>query len=497
MDPLSFSLAVVLFAGGVFLLAASRLYQDRATFDWAAAYLAAAAIQSLRSAPTGLPPALMDPAMDAALIGAVGLAALGTARHLHLPVARRHLGGVLAASVVVLLAAAPFEARHALYLMLFAAWMLAIGGAFLWHGMRRRSLPHSAIGAGFAIATAFEAAAPAYGDDPAFLVSRYALFSIPMLLTAVVLVGDGMARVKDRLARSEALYRTMFDDHAAPMYLIDPSGERVVAANRAAQRFYGWDEARFAGKPLAEFCDKGRLGPGSQDTPVIICRHRMADGSWRDVEMRSSPITLPDGRLLHFCIVHDVTERMALQRKLERMATTDALTGLWNRSRFLHEAEHEFARALRYGRPLALLMIDLDHFKRINDAHGHAVGDEALRHFAAVAGASLRASDSLGRLGGEEFAALLPETDLAAGWEVAERLRLAVASKPLSLANGEALIVTTSIGIAALDEGDANIDALVARADAALYEAKTGGRNRIIAAPPPAGGLSAGSGASR
>lgn len=164
-------------------------------------------------------------------------------------------------------------------------------------------------------------------------------------------------------------------------------------------------------------------------------------------------------------------ERLAL------LATTDCLTGLVNRRAFFEQAEAARLFALRLRKPLALVMLDIDHFKQINDRHGHAVGDDALRVFAATARGTLREHDIMGRLGGEEFAIALPGTDLDGALQAAERLRAAVTAMPLATSEGEHTM-TVSAGVAVLDPNEP-LTAALARADHALYAAKAGGRNRV------------------
>jgi diguanylate cyclase (GGDEF)-like protein len=162
---------------------------------------------------------------------------------------------------------------------------------------------------------------------------------------------------------------------------------------------------------------------------------------------------------------------------LARLAREDALTRLPNRRAFDEALAREVARADRSGAPLAAIVVDVDHFKRVNDAHGHAVGDAVLAAVAARAASALRAGDLLARIGGEEFAALLPGADLAAAAEAAERIRIAVRGTPIA-AGAEALGVTVSLGCAAREPGVAGSD-LLARADARLYAAKAAGRDRV------------------
>lgn len=174
-------------------------------------------------------------------------------------------------------------------------------------------------------------------------------------------------------------------------------------------------------------------------------------------------------------------ENARLFLEVRRLATTDELTGTHNRRQFILLAETEFRRFRRHGRGPAVMMIDLDHFKRVNDTHGHAVGDAVLREVAQRWRMALREVDVMGRLGGEEFAALLPETDLASARDVVgERLRRCVADELIETAAGP-VAVTVSVGVAAADDRTAQFAALLQRADAALYLAKQGGRNRVVA----------------
>jgi two-component system cell cycle response regulator len=163
--------------------------------------------------------------------------------------------------------------------------------------------------------------------------------------------------------------------------------------------------------------------------------------------------------------------------ELARLARRDPLTGLPNRRALEEELARETARAARAGTPLSAVALDVDRFKLVNDAHGHAAGDAVLAEIAARAAAALRAGDLLARIGGEEFAALLPGADLDHAAEVAERIRARVAAGPVEAA-GRALAVTVSLGCAALAPGEDG-RALLARADERLYAAKRAGRDRV------------------
>lgn len=179
----------------------------------------------------------------------------------------------------------------------------------------------------------------------------------------------------------------------------------------------------------------------------------------------------------HHGAILDITERHQAEEELRRLARTDALTGLANRRSLLDALNSERERALRFGTPLCLIMADLDHFKAVNDTHGHSVGDLVLRHVTGLLQAGVRSVDTVGRIGGEEFCVLLPQTALAQGLEAARRLVERARSAPLELERGGALRQTVSCGVAQFD-GSESVDALLKRADAALYRAKTAGRDR-------------------
>lgn len=173
-------------------------------------------------------------------------------------------------------------------------------------------------------------------------------------------------------------------------------------------------------------------------------------------------------------------ERHDLREKIRRMAVIDELTGISNRRYCFSELQRLVEMTRRHDTPLSLLMIDLDHFKQVNDTHGHQAGDAVLRHAAATMRATLRATDTLCRYGGEEFVALLPEIGQAAALQTAERLRAALTAAPCPTA-AAAIPVTVSVGVATWRAGDTD-DTLLSRADGALYRAKEQGRNRCLVA---------------
>jgi diguanylate cyclase (GGDEF)-like protein len=227
-----------------------------------------------------------------------------------------------------------------------------------------------------------------------------------------------------------------------------------------------------------------------------------------------TPIHDGRGKVSHYVAVeHDITDLIAAQRELlearealaaqnveleqrvaertaelERLATTDALTGTRNRRYLIERAQQEIARSRRSARALSLGMLDLDRFKRINDRFGHAFGDTVLIGMCEVVARVLRPSDTLARFGGEEFVLLLPDTDAAGAYLVAERVRAAIAGMTPLTPEGRPVTVTASLGLSTLGHDADDLDGMLRNADEALYRAKADGRNRVVAAKPASAG---------
>jgi diguanylate cyclase (GGDEF)-like protein/hemerythrin-like metal-binding protein/PAS domain S-box-containing protein len=220
------------------------------------------------------------------------------------------------------------------------------------------------------------------------------------------------------------------------------------------------------------------------------------DGSGFPVVLTTAPIGENGVQEGAVAVFRDVSDRRRLESQLREEATTDPLTGAANRRLFLKQLGMELDRFQRRGDPTALLMVDIDHFKKVNDTHGHATGDAVLRHFTGLSHYCLRRIDQIGRLGGEEFGILLPGTDAVNALRFAERYRRLVAETPVETAYGP-ISFTISVGIAEFDPGDDEPDTILARADAALYRAKEGGRNAVeIFIPGETGSGGAGTGQS-
>jgi diguanylate cyclase (GGDEF)-like protein len=202
-------------------------------------------------------------------------------------------------------------------------------------------------------------------------------------------------------------------------------------------------------------------------------------------QLRSMTAELQDAneRLaqLNSALQEEIKQKKLLEDELRAIATIDSLTEVYTRRQLLEFGENEFKRFSRTTHPLVILMVDIDHFKNINDTYGHAVGDNALKRFTAICKESIRAVDILGRVGGEEFVVIMPETDEKEAREVADRIRRNVADSELCIEDlCLSFAITVSIGLYSVDREDGSFEQAMSKADSALYEAKREGRNRVV-----------------
>ncbi len=263
-------------------------------------------------------------------------------------------------------------------------------------------------------------------------------------------------------------------------------------ANPAFSRLSGYTLAELVGRRPQELLSSGQQRPDvyAQMWRTILAgevwrgemTNRRPDGTHYHVAHTVTPLVDDEGHPRHFiAVTEDISARKRQEQELKRLATTDALTGLLNRRVFLDEVAQELQRYRRHGHEGALLMLDLDHFKRVNDRYGHALGDEVLVRVSAALRERLRLTDRIGRLGGEEFAVLLPETGPEGALALAQALREAVGAQRVPTPDGP-LGVTVSIGLSAFAPGETDAGPLLGRADRALYRAKDQGRNRVVVA---------------
>lgn len=281
------------------------------------------------------------------------------------------------------------------------------------------------------------------------------------------------------------------------VFSIDAGG-RFTFANPAALKLLGYDDAQqVLGEnrhrlihhtdaegspypevecPISQVMQQGRPLEAWQD---VFWRR---DGSGFPVEVYATPLWREHGSVSGGVVIfRDISERKRLEGRLRYLARHDPLTDLFNRTAFEARLDEEWQRAQRYGTGFALVMFDLDHFKEVNDRYGHGTGDQALREVGRLAREELRASDTIGRWGGEEFLILLPETGVEGAACLAERLRRRIAEHPFRGPDR----ITVSLGVALHRSGQTQED-LLKGLDNALYRAKEAGRNRVETAPEPA-----------
>lgn len=288
------------------------------------------------------------------------------------------------------------------------------------------------------------------------------------------------------LQESEESFRLLLNSTAEGILGIDENG-KCSFANPAAIRMLGYDSAE-------ELCMLPFLQVSGEEHPALRAIHESrkvhsTEGSFlrRDntrfpVEYWAYPVEGREQGSNTVVTFVDITERKQLEQELQRMATYDMLTGVYNRQSLEKAASTEVERALRYGHPLSVLVIDIDHFKSVNDTRGHAGGDSVLRAFAQLLSAHTRQPDTVARYGGEEFVVLLPELDLENALQLAERLRDKIAQTPMTIDGASRLHITVSIGVATLPNHGEDFGSLFKAADRALYQAKFDGRNRVKAA---------------
>jgi diguanylate cyclase (GGDEF)-like protein/PAS domain S-box-containing protein len=307
---------------------------------------------------------------------------------------------------------------------------------------------------------------------------------VESLEARVVLRTADLIRVNEQLQASEKRYRDLFDLESDALFIIDCQDGTILEANNAAVILYGYNlidllkmhdcdlsadaEAILSAAPARRSDDMG--------VTIPLRWHRKQTGERFPVEITARMITWKETEV-YLLAIRDVTGRWIAEQELERLAVTDPLTGLYNRRHFFARSLPIFEHARHAPCELAALMIDIDHFKNINDRYGHATGDQVLREVAHRLTEGVRTSDILARYGGEEFAVLLPGTSHSMAPLIADRLLKMIGDQAF-VTNDMAITVTVSIGLAVLDEDVLDLDQLIVQADQAMYRAKKEGRNR-------------------
>lgn len=305
-----------------------------------------------------------------------------------------------------------------------------------------------------------------------------------LLNTRITEVEAARHELHERTEELEASERRLrqLSDAAFEAILTHRNGE-ILDCNEAATELYRQSREELLGQKISDHVHPSHLDRASKwleepvDDPVEVTLLR-GDDTTVPVEVRTRAINLK-GRAALVTVIRDITAHKELQEQLRHIANSDPLTGVGNRRYFMEVGNSEFFRAVRYHQPMSLLMLDVDHFKNINDTYGHEIGDIALCSLTKSCLEALRDSDIFARIGGEEFTALMPNTGLKGAANLAERLRVAVESSTTETDQGK-ISFTVSIGVATMGAEDDGIEAMLNRADQGLYKAKESGRNRIV-----------------
>ncbi len=295
------------------------------------------------------------------------------------------------------------------------------------------------------------------------------------------------AELERDLLNNEQKLRSILEILPYPIYIARRADGQILFVNRKSCLLFQQSAGQFlrktSGDLFVDAQDKlnlDNLFKSLADVRDIEVRLKTSQGRVFIAELAAISLDYHNAPAM-LVALNDISQRKELEAELFRQASTDGLTGISNRRHFENGADQEVRRARRFARDLTAMMIDIDHFKPINDTYGHAAGDSVLQGIVKRAIESLRQSDSIGRMGGEEFAVILPETNLAAAYDVAERLRKHIKEKPFA-AGRAAITCTVSIGIAQLSARDGGFDGMLQRADEALYQAKENGRDCVVSA---------------
>ena len=286
-------------------------------------------------------------------------------------------------------------------------------------------------------------------------------------------------------------------------YVVQSTGDAIVTKshdgtitswNRGAEQLYGYPADEAIGQPIALIEPAHRAGEQQKILQTLLSGESIdnfetegvrKDGSVITVSLTVSPVTDANGRIVSTAIIaRDTTERVRYEERLRHMADHDQLTGLFNRRRFDEQLKRELARAGRYAAHSAVLSIDIDNFKGINDSAGHAAGDAVLVQVARVLGNRFRSTDVVARLGGDEFAVLLSAVGVDEARAAAEDLLAEIRNSPATY-GGRPFRISASIGVTAFESDDATAGEVLVNADLAMYAAKTAGRDRVVVYTAP------------
>ncbi len=310
----------------------------------------------------------------------------------------------------------------------------------------------------------------------------------PQSLSSNIEVALYKHSVDQRLRESETKFATVFQTAPNLIAITRVKDSRIVDVNDAFANTFGYRRDELLDQRTVELSlwespeQRAKIASdieehGESHGHEIALRTKAGERRW----MLSSGRSIEIGGELHFVTVaSDITERKRMEDELEYLVAHDSLTGLYNRNVLEQRLNDEIHRATRYNHALSVFMLDIDHFKPINDTYGHRTGDTVLQNIAKVLESSIRKTDYAARYGGEEFVVILPETSLPKAEELAERLRIQVAGHPFPINDDKEVNITSSIGVATFPEHAQSWRDLLDAADSAMYAAKKAGRNQVM-----------------
>jgi diguanylate cyclase (GGDEF)-like protein len=389
----------------------------------------------------------------------------------------------------------PTPGAFILLTVIYATWVGGLASGYV----------SAAIGVAATLPLLFEPARfLTFVSEPWLLIEIMLGFSIGLPLVTAGLrmratrMLDAERRTRERVeaaSRELRILQAALDNVDYGVLLLDES-LRARFVNRASRQLWRMSDALADSRPsfldlMRHACDSGAFALPASEIDAYVARRvalvRAGDETPIDLRLANGRCirfqckALPEGgRFLGYT---DVSDLVRDAEEFERLATTDSLTGVHNRRHFLALADEEWRRFQREDAALALLILDIDLFKSINDRFGHDVGDAVITHVVDICREEARSADILARIGGEEFVLLLPETSQEQAVMLAETVRQRLDAAPLAI-EGNSMRVTISVGVAQADAGMSSIGDLMKRADQALYEAKRGGRNRVRSAGP-------------
>ncbi|MES9958760.1 MAG: sensor domain-containing diguanylate cyclase [Sedimenticola sp.] len=330
------------------------------------------------------------------------------------------------------------------------------------------------------------------GEHWRYVLTATAFVMLAMIIPATILSKQNKKKVllETELREKEQDYRLLIENQTDLVVKVDLDGSFQFVSQTYCET-YGKSEDELLGNqfmPLVHEDDRKSTAKAmealfSPPYKAYMEQRAMTKDGWRWFGWMDTAVLDDSQNVIAIIGVgRDITDKKQAEIRLEKLATYDSLTGLFNRQALEVRLEKEVDRASRYAHPLSILMLDIDHFKEINDVHGHRVGDDILHDSSALLSDLIRKTDYAGRYGGDEIIVVLPETSSSQAAELAERLRKRIADERFTTIENEPLNITVSLGVATYPDNARHQKELMRAADDAMYKAKESGRNRVVSA---------------